>query len=98
MSQQPITPANADISYNFGLPAVFSFEAIRQRLPTLLGETLTVVDASIHDPVARKATKDLIKKSFYRWAGDLEQDAAYSDPDGHGKSRGSINLEPTVSA
>lgn len=76
-----------------GLPAVFSFEAVRQRMPKLLGETLTVLDASIHDPIARKAAKDLVKKSFYGWVLSLDGEARGLDPEGHGRVGGSLNLE-----
>ena len=31
----------------------------------LLGRTLTVIDASVSDPIQRKAQKDVIKEAFY---------------------------------
>jgi hypothetical protein len=76
-----------------GLPAVFSFHAVEQRVPKLLGETLTVLDASLHDPIARKAAKDLVKKSFYGWVTSLNEEARLLDPDGHGRVGGNISLE-----
>lgn len=42
-----------------------SVEGISVHLKSLLGDVLTIVDASMADPVQRKATKDIVKKAFY---------------------------------
>lgn len=81
----------SDLSHSS--PAIFSLRAITQRIPQLLGGVLTVIDASIHEPIARKATKDLVKKYFYSWADELEMHAKIVDPEVHGKMGGSLNLE-----
>lgn len=75
------------------LPAVFSLKAVQQRVPELLGQVLTVIDASVHEATARKAMKDLVKQQFYLWIASLEREAAFLDPDGHGRTAGRINLE-----
>lgn len=42
-----------------------SLFGFKEQLDHLMGETLTVVEAALIDPVQRKAVKDLIKHNFY---------------------------------
>lgn len=45
--------------------ALFTVEFIRHQFTSIVGKTLTIIDASIQDPVQRKAVKDLIKHQIY---------------------------------
>lgn len=45
---------------------------VGRHLNQLLGEVLTLIDASIIEPTQRKAVKDMIKEKFYRTAYDLK--------------------------
>ena len=44
---------------------VLSLDCISTQLQFLLGEILTIVDASVVDSTQRKAVKDLVKSKFY---------------------------------
>lgn len=44
---------------------VFSLSVMIAQLNFLLGDTLTVIDASIADPIQRKAMKDIVKQKFW---------------------------------
>ncbi len=41
-----------------------AWENVRERMNHLQGRVLTLVDASVADPIQRKALKDLIKQDF----------------------------------
>lgn len=43
-----------------------SLEGIKAQLDDLMGKILTTVDASVVDPIQRKAVKDIMKHEFYR--------------------------------
>jgi hypothetical protein len=54
--------------------ASFSVLYIRASLNHLLGDVLTVVDASIQDTIQRKAIKDLVKRKFWDAMNNMEDE------------------------
>jgi len=68
------TPTNAmrdDTEYK----PLFSVAGIEWRLSNLLGNILTTVDASITDPVQRKAIKDIMKRHTYAVMTEVRNEA-----------------------
>lgn len=55
-------------------PYTFSGGTIAHYLNILLGELLTLIDASFTDPVQRKAYKDILRTSFYDTAFRIRGD------------------------
>ncbi len=43
----------------------FSVSAVKSQLNFLLGDVLTIIDATNSDPVQRKALKDIVKQKFW---------------------------------
>lgn len=67
--------------------------ALSAQLNILLGDVLTIVDASFQDSIQRKAVKDLVKGKFYarmdwivrltteKWSDTAESDTIAGDPE-----------------
>jgi hypothetical protein len=47
------------------------------RIGELEGRILTFIDASISDPVQRKALKDLLRPMIWNWAGENNRESCY---------------------
>ena len=69
-----------------------STEGIATQLNILLGDILTIVDASFQDVVQRKAVKDLVKQKFY---SRMDWIAQLSDPDMRPVIVGESHVVPT---
>lgn len=59
----PFQPTPGVIAESVGGYSI-NFDSIRHQLRSLKGEILTVIDASMADPIQRKAIKDLARKAF----------------------------------
>lgn len=69
------TPNNNEIEYK----PLFSVGGIQWRLNSLLGNVLTTIDASITDPIQRKAVKDIMKRHVWSTITEVRGEA-YGQP------------------
>lgn len=60
-------------------PKALDYIAIESQVKFLMGDVLTIVDASYTDPIQRKAVKDLIKNSFHSKLNWLYELCGYPD-------------------
>jgi hypothetical protein len=68
----PLGKSTTDITENDKLS--FHGGTIAHHANYLLGRILTITDASITDPVQRKAIKDMVKTEFYNFEFNLKRD------------------------
>lgn len=67
-NSQPRYDSPSEVEYLLFSPSIGDLE----------GQVLTFIDASIHDPVQRKALKDLIRPMIWRWAIDSNMASNYN--------------------
>jgi hypothetical protein len=69
---------------------VFTYECVHSLQSSLLGQVLTIVDASLASGSQNKAVKDVIRKAFYDCDGDLMRIAEMEAPEIYPFSQGKL--------
>ena len=72
-------PAGSQEGLDKEIVSFFSLSGVTWRLNNLLGSVLTVVDASVVDPVQRKAVKDLMRTHFWKTLDNMRYDLWHPD-------------------
>lgn len=69
------TPNNVVIDDEIEYKPLFSVGGIQWHFNNLLGNVLTTIDASITDPIQRKAVKDIMKRHVWAMMTEVREEA-----------------------